>query len=208
MKRIRTGALVALAISVYAMLTVFLCGLFVEEFNYEGTLSLLMGLMAMITVAAVFCIIYACVTHKRSSVDPALQKGLGTQIAVFKFVLLPGAVLIVLLIAYGLATLFALTFVLVFFFWTIPIVPAMLVAYGSVLVPFLLIVGVLLMLATSSFAISRILIYRKKYSLSTFATVVFVILQLIPIADLISYPLLNKYYNDLDKEAESANQVK
>lgn len=208
MKVIRTGALVALALCVYVMLAVLLCCLLIEDFYFDGMFNLMMALMAMITVAALFCIVYAFVTHKRSSLDPDLQKGLGTQIVAFKLILLPGAFLIGFLVVYGLAILLAFSLVLVFFFWTLPLIPAVFVAYGSVLIPFLLVVGVLLMLATSSFAISKILIYRKKYSLSTFATVVFVFMQLIPVADVISYPLLNRFYNSLDKETEVANQVK
>ena len=207
MKALRTGSLIALTLSVYAMLAIFLYEMLSKDFSLNGTFDLLVTLMTMIAIAAFFCIVFTFVTHKKSSLDPSLQKGLGNQIVVFKFALLPGMFLIAILLAYGFLILIALSFGMVFYFLTIPLIPVFFAAYGGVFVPFFLLVGVLLMLATSSFAISKILIYRKKYVLSTFATVVFVMLQLLPLADVISYPMINKFYNDLDKDA-SINRSK
>lgn len=182
MKTIRMILLSAFTVAVNTC-TAILCVLFFSDIDLpEGTIDVAWLALLIGIFFALVCGIYAIATHRKVALNADLQKGLGVPIFFFKLSMLPFFALgtligIFLIFASGLLTL------------SIKLAGAGIVlgAMTPVYLLILTIINYLFVLATSAFSISAILIEYKKRSIKLPATVIFIILQLIPFVDIISY---------------------
>jgi hypothetical protein len=134
------------------------------------------------------CIIFAIATHSKTAGNAELQLGLRQPIVIYKLFLIPlflayNALIIAFLVA-GLAAYF--------------IYPAFLAGIATtpiIIVALIILLALIyfLMVGTSSFAISAIFIAYQQKLITKPQLVAFVLLQLILVADVISYPLILKH---------------
>jgi hypothetical protein len=133
---------------------------------------------------ASICAIFALVTHGRAAGDTSMQKGQRLPMAVYKILLLPAGAMNVLM---TLATVF-----LGAISWILPplgpILGVILAPYTVIAVVVGCLLGVMLLLATSAFTISAILHASACRALRKSQAALFIILQLLPLVDVISWP--------------------
>ena len=164
--------------------------------NFVMTAGL--GALALAFLVSIACIVVAFASLGSLTSRPDQQRGLGLQVFVCKLLMIP---YFVVTFAYALLLAFASSLL------TLSIhLASMGIIFGTmmvVLVPVMSLVNYLFLMATSSFAISNIVLaYRK--GLIVFSTaVVFVILQLFPIADVASYGFIVRHFRTLESQAQS-----
>lgn len=156
------------------------------------------GALALAFLVSIACIVVAFSSLKPLASRPDQQQGLGLQVFVCKLLVIP---YFVVTFAYVLLLAFASSLL------TLSIhLASMGIIFGTmmvVLVPVMSLVNYLFLMATSSFAISNIVLAYRKGLIAFSTAVVFVILQLVPIADVASYGFIVKHFRTLESQAQS-----
>lgn len=138
---------------------------------------------------ALICGIYALASHRKAAACEELQKDLGLPIFFFKLALVPFFLLGTFL---GIALMLANSLMTISLHLT-----SMGLILGA-MTPFYLlaltVVSYLFILATSAFSISVMVIEYKKRTIKLPATIMFIMLQLVPVADVISYLPISLYF--------------
>lgn len=193
MKTARTILLVAFVV----LANVFTLSLVLPFVMLDGfpdfILTIGLGAGAVAVLISVACIVTAAASTGSLASRPDQQKGLGLQVFVCKLLMIP---YFVVTTAYGIMMVFASSLL------TISIhLASMGVLIGTmliVLIPVMTVVNCLFLMATSSFAISNIVLKYRSRLITLGTAAVFVILQIFPIADVVSYGFIVRHFQTLE----------
>lgn len=156
------------------------------------------GALVLAFFVSIACIVVAFASLGPLASRPDQQRGLGLQVFVCKLLMIPYFV-----VTFAYAFLFAFASSLLTLSIHLASLGIMFGAMMAVLIPIMSLVNYLFLLATSSFAVSNIVLAYRKGLIAFSTTVVFVILQLFPIADVASYGFIVKHLRTLESRAQS-----
>ncbi|MEG0376211.1 MAG: hypothetical protein RR505_03400 [Raoultibacter sp.] len=195
MKTARTILLVAFAL----LANVFTISLVIPFLMIDATPdfigNIVVGSLILAALVAIACIVFGFATINASSFSHDNRKGLGIQVMVIKLLLIPYFVVTTALV---MLMMFASSLLTI----SIQLTSAGLLfgAATAFVFAILTVVNVLFILATSSFSISNIVIEYRGRGIALPTAVTFIILQLIPVVDVISYCCIAFYFRSLHKD--------
>jgi hypothetical protein len=157
--------------------------------------SLILYLMLASVVLALFngiaAIIYGRVRRKRGE-----MAGAGRVPFVFKIIMIPYFLLSILYIGVVAVSGYLASFIALFF-PKLPIISGIMAGVAvSVFLLLLLVVCYLQIVATSVYSTSDILLTCRRLNIHRGLRALYIVLQFIPIADVISLPIITRYLND------------
>lgn len=195
MKIARTILLVTFAVMANIFTAFFAMPFFLVENTPDFALSVGAAALILAVILSIACIVFGFASMNASSLSPENRKGLGIQVLVIKLLLIPyflatGALVVLMMLASSLLTISIHLASMGVFLGTATVF----------LVAVLAVVNTLFILATSSFSISNIVIEYRKKGIMLPATIAFIILQLIPVVDVMSYCCIAFYFRARHKE--------
>lgn len=174
-------AITANVFTVYTLIT-FAISLEALEALPEVLSAIILGALTLSVFLSIACIVFACGMHNQAASDPQAQRGLFVPVLVIKLIMIPFYILVAVIAFFMIFASALLTLSI-----HLASMGLLMGIFSVIFIPLMFVVCLLYVFATSSFSISAILIQRRKNAISRGMATVFIILQILPVVDAISY---------------------